>query len=87
MVPASIEIILVALSRDAAVVDGMYGTVVITSQTAGAPSVVKPCGWGTFDIVYRTHLAALAAVGTSVFIYGELLVSNHLLVEVGANDV
>jgi hypothetical protein len=87
LVPASIEVILVALSRDAAIVNGMYGTVVITSQTAGTLSVVQPRGRRTCDIVYRTHLAALAAAGAYVFIDGELLVSNHLLVEVSANDV
>jgi hypothetical protein len=87
LVPAFIEVILVALSRDVAVVDGMHGTVVITSQTAGTPSIVKPRGRCALNIIYRTHLAALAAAGAYVFIDGELLVSNHLLVEVSANDV
>ena len=87
LVPASIEVILVALSRDAAVVDSVHGTVVITGQTTGTFPIVKPRGWCTFNIIDRTNFAALATASAYIIVHSELLVSNHLLVEVGADDV
>ena len=87
LVPASIEVILVALSRNAAVVDSVHGTVVITGQTTGTFPIVKPRGRCTFNIVNRAHLTTFATAGACVTVHSELLVSNHLLVEVGADDV
>ena len=65
----------------------MNGTVVITRQTRGTLPSMQPFGRCTFNIVYRAHLQALAASDTDVGIHRELLVCDHPLVEVTADDV
>lgn len=59
----------------------------VASQTTSTPSVVKPRGRCSFDIIDRTDLLTLAALDTNVFIDGEFLVCNHPLVEIPADDV
>ena len=81
-VPAFIEVILVALSRDPAEIDGMHGTVVIAGQAGGTPSVVQPHGRCTFYIIHRTNLLTLAALDALVGIDSEFLVVYHHAVEV-----
>jgi hypothetical protein len=87
LVPASIEIILIPLSGDAAVVDGMYGAVMITGQTRGTLSTMQPSGRCTYYIIHRTDLRALATLDTDICIHRELLVGYHLLIEIAANHV
>ncbi len=77
-----IEVILVALSRDAPVIDGMLGTVVIACQTRGTLSVVQPYGWRAFYVIHRTDLLTLPASDAFVRIHCKLLVGHHLPVEV-----
>ena len=65
----------------------MNGTVMITSQTTGTPSVMKPYRGCTFDIIHRTDLRALAAMDADIRIHCELLVCDHPLVEVATDYV
>ena len=87
MVLASIEIILVAFPGNATIVDSMYRTIVIASQTTGTLSVMEPTGRCTCYIINRTHALTLATSGTNVNIDGEFLVGNHVFVKVLADDV
>ncbi len=48
---------------------------------------MKPRGWCTFNIIDRTNFAALATASAYIIVHSELLVSNHLLVEVSTDDV
>ncbi len=59
----------------------------VASQTTSTPSVVKPRGRCSFDIINRTDLLTLAALDTNVIVNGKLLIRNHLLVEIPADDV
>jgi hypothetical protein len=81
------EIILVALPCNAAVVDGMYGTMVIAGQTASTSLVVNPCGRCTFDIIHRTDFGTHPTTGTYVCIDRKLPVCYHPLVEIAADHV
>ena len=83
----SAHVILSAFAGDTAIVDSVDGTVVIASQTAGAPPVVKPLRRSAFDIVDRTDLGTPSAPGTYVLVDRELAVGNHPFVEITADDV
>ena len=82
------EIVLTAPFCDFSVVDSVYRTVVIAAETASAAAVVLPCGDAVeYDITYGALFCTSSAVGTFVGIDGELLVGNHITVEIGADDV
>ena len=82
------EIVLSAFARNAFIIDGMDGTVVIAPETTGAVTAVLPEGnVGKHNIAYRTFLGATPTVNTCIHIDGELPVRNHEAVEVGANDM
>ena len=79
--------VLPALSGDTAVVDGMDGTIVVTGEAAGTLAVMEPYGGRTLDIIDRTDLRTLATLDADIGIDHELLVSNHPLVEIAADDI
>ena len=79
--------VLPAFAGDAAVVDGVDGTVVVTGETTGALAVMEPLGRGALDIVDRADLRTLATLDADIGIDHEFLVRNHLFVEVTAYDI
>ena len=83
------EIILSATTRDATVVDGMTGTMVITGETRGAAAVVMPLrlAVGERHIAYRTGFDTLTTTYATGSIGTELLVGDHDTIEKTANDV
>ncbi len=79
--------VLPAFTGDTAVVDGVYGTMVVTGETAGTLAVMEPLGRRTLDIVDRTDLHTLATLDADIGINHELLVSNHPFVEIATDDI
>ena len=80
------EIVLSAAAGNTPEIDGMLRTVMIASQTISATAVVLPARQFVIEdhVARRTHFLAFAAVDAKVAVNGELLVGNHLRVEVGA---
>ena len=79
--------VLPASAGDGTVVDGVDRTVMVAGQTTGTLAVMEPLGRGTLDVVYRTDFCALATMDTDIRIDHKLLVGNHPLVEITANDI
>ena len=59
----------------------------IAGQTTSTSSVVNPRGRCSFNIIHGTNLRALAALDTHILINGKLLVRDHPLVEIAADDI
>jgi hypothetical protein len=74
-------------SGNLAIVDGVDGAIMIAGKTTGTPSIVNPYGGCTFEIIHRTDLGAFATTDTYVLIHHELVICNHVFVEVAANDI
>ena len=82
-----LEIILATLPRNAAVIDGMRGTMVVTRQTTGALSVVQPHGRCTFYISHRTYTGTQTTLDAGLTIDGKLAVGYHPTVEKRTNHI
>ena len=81
------EEILPSGAGDSAIVDGVGGAVVITGETAGTLTIVKP-GWrSASNIIHRTDLSAFATMDTGICIYLEFAVCDHVLIEIGSQHV
>ena len=81
------EVVLPAASGDLPEVDGVDGTIMVAGQAGGTPSAVQPCRRCSLYVIHGAYLHAFAAPDAGIAVYGELLVGNHLLVEVVADDV
>ena len=82
------EVILSAPPRDAPIVDGVNGTVMIAAETTRAAAIIFPSRRAVeLNVAHRTHLGTAATVGADVAVDSELLVCNHEAVEVSTNDV
>ena len=83
-----IVIILSPLSGDATVVDGVDRTMMIAAETTRTAAIIFPSGGAVeHDVADGTHLGTQSAVQAHVGVDGELLVGNHVAVEVSPNDV
>ena len=88
-VVVSTKEVLSTLSCRLAIVDGMFGTVVVTGKAAGAAVVMLPM-WKVVcesDVSNGAHLGAKPATDAIVGIHGELVVGDHLLVEESAYNI
>ena len=81
------KMILATFAGDTTIVDGVDRTVVVTGKTTSALAVMEPYGGRTLDIIDRTDLRTLATLDTDIGIDHKLLVSNHPLVEIAADDI
>ena len=83
------KIVLSTLASDATIVDGMLGTMVITTEAVGARTIVLPLGQSVahHDVTRGTYVLAFAAMDTHIGIHRKLLVGNHAGIKIGANDM
>ena len=77
-----------APARNTPIVDGVDRTMMIAAETTRTAAIIFPYRCVVEgDVADWAHLGTLAAVDADVGIDGELPVSNHEAVEVGADDV
>ena len=59
----------------------------IAGQTTSTPSIVNPRGRCSFNIIHRTNLRTLATLDTDILINAKLLICNHPLIKIAADDI
>lgn len=82
-----LEKILAPTACNVAIIDGMNRAVMIARQAHRTLVVVLPDGRCSVDIFDRTYCRATATASADVRVDSKLLVSNHLAIEVAADDV